>query len=163
MILLKIGGGESINLNSIISDLTLLKDQVIIIHGANALRDELLLKLGIEKKILVSESGYSSVFTDQSALDVLIMAYAGLRNKRIVELCQQNGINAVGLSGIDGKVVQGKRNRGIKIIENGKRKIVRDYSGKPQTINTELITVLLENGYIEPIDTEDFFRFLQAL
>jgi acetylglutamate/LysW-gamma-L-alpha-aminoadipate kinase len=53
----------------------------------------------------------------------------------------------MGLSGIDGKVVKGKRNRGIKILENGKRKIVRDYSGKPQSINTELITVLLKNGY----------------
>ena len=70
-----------------------------------------------------------------------------LRNKRIVEMCQQAGINAVGLSGIDGKVVQGKRNNGIRIKENGKLKIVRDFSGKPKSINTELLNLLLENGY----------------
>jgi acetylglutamate/LysW-gamma-L-alpha-aminoadipate kinase len=76
------------------------------------------------------------------------MAYAGLRNKRIVELCQQSGLNAIGLSGIDGKVIQGKRNTGIKIEEYGKRKIVRDFSGKPQNLNVHLITWLLDNQYL---------------
>ena len=77
-----------------------------------------------------------------------MMAYAGIRNKRIVELCQQNGINAVGLSGIDGKMIQGKRNKGIRIKEKGKLKIVRDFSGKPNQINMELMELLLKNNYV---------------
>ncbi len=100
MIIIKIGGGNSLNIPGIIADLAELKEQAIIVHGANAIRDKLLADLGIEKKVLTSVSGYSSVYTDQQALDVLIMAYAGLRNKRIVELCQQHGINAIGLSGV---------------------------------------------------------------
>jgi len=148
MIILKIGGGAAINIDGIMSDLANLQERAVIVHGANALRDKLLQELGVEKKILTSLSGYSSVFTDQTALDVLIMAYAGLRNKRIVELCQQNGLNAIGLSGIDGKVIQGKRNTGIKIEEHGKRRIVRDFSGKPQKVNVELLTWLLENHYL---------------
>ena len=147
MIIIKIGGGKTINLMGIISDLAEIDKRFIIVHGANALRDELAEKIGYEKKILTSLSGYSSVFSDEGAIDLQMMAYAGLRNKRIVELCQQFGINAVGLSGIDGKVIQGKRNRGIKIKEGKKKKIVRDFSGKPIGINKDLLALLLENNY----------------
>lgn len=101
----------------------------------------------IQKKIITSVSGYDSVFSDETAIDTMMMAYAGLRNKRIVEMCQQNGINAVGLSGLDGKVIRGKRNQGIRIREDGKVKIVRDFSGKPKEINVELLKLLMNNGY----------------
>jgi acetylglutamate/LysW-gamma-L-alpha-aminoadipate kinase len=147
MIIVKIGGGKNINIKGIISDLAFLDDKFIIIHGANALRDQLSDDLNQQKKIITSVSGYSSVFSDEKALDILIMAYAGLKNKRIVELCQQNGINAVGLSGVDGKMIEGKRNKGIRVRENGKLKIVRDFSGKPQRINQKLLNLLLENNY----------------
>ena len=148
MIIVKIGGGESINHQAIINDLASLNEPFIIVHGANVLRDNIAEKLDKPKKVITSASGYSSVFTDEESLDIMIMAYAGLRNKRMVEMCQQAGINAVGLSGIDGKVVQGKRNNGIRVREDGKLKIVRDFSGKPKSINTELLNLLLENGYI---------------
>jgi acetylglutamate/LysW-gamma-L-alpha-aminoadipate kinase len=147
MILVKIGGGKDINIRGIISDLANLDDRFLIIHGANALRDNLAEDLNEPKKTITSVSGYSSVFSDEKALDILIMAYAGLKNKRIVELCHQNGINAVGLSGLDGKIIEGRRNKGIRIRENGKLKIVRDFSGKPITINHKLLDLLLDNGF----------------
>ena len=37
--------------------------------------------------------------------------------------------------------------RGIRVKENGKVKITRDFSGKPKTVNTDLLNLLLENGY----------------
>ncbi len=147
MILVKIGGGESINLEAVIADLAKQDQPFIIVHGANVLRDQLAQKLAMEKTILTSASGYSSVFSDQDAIDVIMMSYAGLRNKRIVELCQQSGINAVGLTGLDGRLVQGERNKGIRVRENGKTLIKRDFSGKPRSINTELLKLLLDNGY----------------
>lgn len=147
MIIVKIGGGKTINHQAIINDLSKLEDKFIIVHGANSLRDELLEKLNKEKKVITSASGYSSVFTDEDSLDIMMMAYAGLKNKRIVEMCQQAGINAIGLSGLDGKVIQGKRNNGIRVKENGKLKIVRDFSGKPQSINSDLLNLLIDNGY----------------
>lgn len=147
MIIVKIGGGKDINIQGIVADLSGLDDQFIIIHGANALRDKLITDLNEQKKTLTSVSGYSSVFSDEKALDILIMAYAGLKNKRIVELCQQNGINAIGLSGLDGKIIEGRRNKGIRIKENGKLKIVRDFSGKPVSINLKLLNLLINNGF----------------
>ena len=147
MLLIKIGGGESINLEAIIDDLAKQEQPFIIVHGANVLRDQLAKKMGMEKTILTSASGYSSVFSDQDAIDVIMMSYAGLRNKRIVELCQQRNINAVGLTGLDGRLVQGERNKGIRVRENGKTLIKRDFSGKPRSINSELLQLLLDNGY----------------
>ncbi|MFZ1320234.1 MAG: [LysW]-aminoadipate kinase [Ignavibacteria bacterium] len=147
MIIVKIGGGKDINIEGVIKDLSSIKEKFIIIHGANYLRDELLKSLGISKRTITSISGYSSVFSDEESIDVMMMAYSGLRNKRIVELCQQNGVNAVGLSGLDGKVIQGKRNIGIKYKEDGKLMIARDFSGKPKEINTGLMNLLLDNGY----------------
>jgi acetylglutamate/LysW-gamma-L-alpha-aminoadipate kinase len=147
MMLIKIGGGEQINLEATITDLAELEQPCIIVHGANVLRDQLAKRLGMEKTVLTSVSGYSSVFSDQAALDVIMMSYSGLRNKQIVELCQRNGINAVGLTGLDGRLVQGERNKGIRVRENGKTLIKRDLSGKPRQINTALLTLLLDNGY----------------
>ncbi len=161
MIIVKIGGGKEINLKSIINGLKSVNDKFIIVHGANALRDEIAEKLSFQKKVITSQSGYTSVFSDEQTIDLMMMAYAGLKNKRIVELCQQNGINAVGLSGLDGKIIQGKRNTGIRVREEGKTKIVRDFSGKPQNININLINLLLNNGYTPvlcvPIIDEDNF------
>jgi len=148
MLLIKIGGGEKLNLNGIASDLGSLKEKFIIVHGANALRDDLAKKLGIGKKIVTSISGYESVLSNEDTIDLAMMAYAGLKNKRIVELLQQNGVNAVGLSGLDGKVIKGKRNSGIRVREGGKTLLLHDLSGKPKEINRQLLDLLLDNDYM---------------
>jgi [amino group carrier protein]-L-2-aminoadipate 6-kinase len=147
MWIVKIGGGESINAEGIVRDLAGMKERLILIHGANAYRDKLAQSLGIRKKTVTSVSGYGSVLSDQSMIDLMMMAYAGLRNKRIVELCQRNGLNAVGLSGLDGRTVQGRRNAGIRVREGGKMLMLHDYSGKPQSVNEALLRLLLDNGY----------------
>jgi len=145
--ILKIGGGAAINLEGIISDLSSQSCPTIIVHGANSLRDRLARDLGREKTILTSAKGYQSVYSDDSALELIMMAYAGLQNKRIVELCQKNGINAVGLSGLDGRLIRGRRNRGIRVRRDGRTFIRRDRSGKPVSVNRELLGLLLSQGY----------------
>ena len=148
MIIVKIGGGAGINLQGIVRDLAQLKEKFIIVHGANALRDKLAEDLGQPKKVVTSVSGYSSVYSDENLIDQMMMAYAGARNKRIVELCHQLGVNAVGLSGLDGKVIQGVRNKGIRVYQDGKLRILRDYSGKPEAVNRALLDLLLDHNYV---------------
>ena len=57
MLIIKIGGGKEIKIRGIIKDLSGMKEQFIIVHGANALRDELAERLAISKKIVTSVSG----------------------------------------------------------------------------------------------------------
>ena len=148
MMLIKIGGGEKINLAGIIGDLAGFKDQFIIVHGANYLRDSIMAKMGRKKEVIRSASGYDSVFSDEEMIDFLMMSYAGVRNKRIVELCQQNGINAVGLSGVDGRCIQGVRNKGIRTYRDGKLIVLRDYSAKAKAINKDFLNLLLSSNYV---------------
>ena len=148
MMIVKIGGGREINLRGIVSDLAEIQESMLIIHGANAVRDKLAESLGKPKQILTSVSGFSSVFSDDDALDVMMMAYSGLMNKRIVEWCQRCKINAVGLSGIDGRIIRGRRNRGIRIRDGEKVRIVRDLSGKPRFVNVFLFRLLMNNGFV---------------
>jgi len=147
MIIVKIGGGKEINLKGVVQDLAALRSTFIIVHGANAVRDEIAAKMGFPTKTVTSVSGYSSVLSDLKAIDAIMMGYAGIQNKRLVELCQQHGINAVGLSGIDGRLIQGARNKGIRVRQNEKTLMLRDYSGKPKAVNTELLRLLLDHGY----------------
>jgi acetylglutamate/LysW-gamma-L-alpha-aminoadipate kinase len=147
MIILKIGGGRSINLEGIAADLAAVTEPVLIVHGANAARDELAAALHRETTVVTSMAGVASVLSDQRAIELLMMAYAGLQNKRLVEHLQRHGVNAVGLSGLDGRIVTGRRNRGIRVREGDKVKVLRDRSGKPRAVNRELLDLLLAAGY----------------
>ena len=147
MYIIKVGGGENINLEGIVADLAEIKGSFIVVLGANALRDEVAQQLGLSKKELTSVSGYTSVYSDKNAIDVIMMSYAGLRNRRFVELCQRHGINALGLTGLDGRVVEGARNRGIRVHQGGKTLIKRDFSGKAKSVNEPLLRLLLDHGY----------------
>ena len=152
MLIVKIGGGEAINLAGVVADLKELIDstseQVIVVHGANALRDDLAIRLSIPRETVTSVSGYQSVLSDEQTIDLQMLAYAGLRNKRLVEMCQSAGVNAIGLSGLDGGLIKGKRNNGIRVKDGEKVRLIRDFSGKPKEINTELLMSLLNSGYV---------------
>ncbi len=147
MVLVKVGGGEAMNLDGIAADVAALRRPVVVVHGANALRDRLAAQLGQDKRVVTSVSGYDSVYSDEAAIDLLMLAYAGLRNKRLVERLQRHGANAIGLSGLDGRLVQGTRNKGIRVREGDKTLLLRDFSGKPSAVNEPLLRLLLENGY----------------
>ncbi|HFD40605.1 MAG TPA: [LysW]-aminoadipate kinase, partial [Anaerolineae bacterium] len=62
---------------------------------------------------------------------------------------QRLGVNALGLSGLDGRLLVGRRKATLRIIEGGKRKVLRgEYSGKIEEVNAALLTSLLDAGYL---------------
>ncbi len=154
MYLIKIGGGKDINWPGICRDIASLqsREPVMVVHGANALRNEISEKLSVPVKTVVSPSGISSVFTDQEALDIFLMAYAGLANKKIVALLQQNHVNAVGLSGVDGRLWQARSKKDILVQEGRKVKLKRgNLTGRVEKINVDLINTLLHHSYMPVI------------
>ncbi len=147
MVIVKVGGGRGINLDGVAADVAAMTGPVIVVHGGNAARDELAAALGRETRVVTSVSGYSSVYSDRPMIELLMMAYAGLQNKRIVERLQQHGCNAIGLSGLDARAISGTRNHGIRVREAEKTLLLRDFSGKPSAVNRQLLCLLIEHGY----------------
>ena len=158
MLLVKVGGGD-LDLAEIARDLASLGRPFVLLHGANRVRDALARDLGRPLSVVESLSGYTSVLTDDDAIDLLMAAYAGIRNKRMVEALRRAGVNAVGLTGLDGGMVTGERTRGIRVREGGRKRILLDLSGRPRRVNGHLLRTLLEKGYTPvltvPIAGED--------
>ncbi len=154
MIIIKVGGGKTINWDFIAKDVARLqkKEDIIIVHGASVKRDEIAEKLGSPTKTVTSPSGITSVYTDEKALEIFLMVYAGLANKQIVAKLQKYGVNAVGLSGVDGKLWQAKPKKELLVKEGSKTKLIKDNkTGRVEKINTELIKILLNNSYVPVI------------
>ena len=146
VLLVKLGGGD-VDLDAVAEDLVSLGRPFVLLHGAKKLRDELAERLGRPPRVIESISGMTSVFSDDAAIDVLLAAYAGIRNKRIVEALRRRGVNAIGVTGLDGGLVQGEQNRGIRVEQDGRKLLLRDQSGKPRSIKGTLLRSLLADGY----------------
>ncbi len=154
MIIVKIGGGAAVrdNLDNILKDFADIDGKKIIVHGANHEMKQISKKLGNPEKIVKSPSGFTSRFTDRATLEIFMMVYAGVANKRIVEKLQKLGVNALGLSGLDGRLLVGKRKPYVKVVENNKVKIMRgNFTGTVEEINTGLLELLLDNSYVPVI------------
>lgn len=149
MIIVKIGGGKQINIDFILADFAKIHEDKILVHGASETMNDIAELLGHKPQMVTSISGFESRLTDQKTMDILMMVYSGMVNKRIVEKLQSLGINAVGLSGLDGRLWEGRRKETIKIVQDGKRKVIRgDYTGRVEKVNVSLLRLLINNGYV---------------
>jgi acetylglutamate/LysW-gamma-L-alpha-aminoadipate kinase len=158
MMVVKIGGGEGTNLENLVKDVVSYKD-IIIVHGGSDHLNTLSVELGVPPKFVTSPSGHTSRVTDEKTLDLIRMAYAGSINKKLVEMLRVGGVNAIGLSGIDGGLLKGKKKGSIKYIEQGKVKILHnDNTGTVEKVNVDLLNLLLGAGYVPvitiPIEAE---------
>ena len=151
MLVVKVGGSLGIDYDSVCRDLaSLIRSgrRSILVHGGSAETNALSEKLGKPPRMVTSVSGYESRYTDRETLTIFEMVYCGKMNKGIVERFQKLGVNAVGLSGMDGRIWQGRRKSTITIVENGKRRVLRDdYTGRVESVNLDLLNLLLDHGY----------------
>lgn len=148
----KVGGGKAINHDLVADDVAHLWKQgerFVLVHGGAAITNEVATALGHPPRFVTSLSGHTSRRTDRRTLEIFEMVYCGLLNKAWVERLQARAVNAVGLSGIDGRVWEGPRKDAIKVIENGRRMVLRDdYTGKVERVNVALLRLLLDAGYL---------------
>ena len=151
MLVVKLGGSAGIDPNATLDDLATLwtSEQVVLVHGANAALDAYQRAMGREPRLVTSATGQVSRFTDLETMDDLLAVYAGITNKRLVEGLQARGVNAVGLTGMDGGVARGTRKDVLRVIESGKPRVLRgDYAGSLSTIDITLPTLLLSHGFL---------------
>jgi acetylglutamate/LysW-gamma-L-alpha-aminoadipate kinase len=155
MIVVKVGGGKGIEYDRVCADMAALfqeGQQMILVHGGSYETNVLSQQLGHPPEFVTSISGYVSRRTDRRTLEIFEMALCGKVNKHIVELLQRQGANAVGLSGVDGRMLEGNRKSAIKVVVNGRKRVLRDdYTGTVKEVNTDLLHLLLGAGYLPVI------------
>nr|WP_317631720.1 acetylglutamate kinase [uncultured Flavobacterium sp.] len=102
--IIKIGGKVLNNeaaLNEILKDFSAIEGPKIIVHGGGSDATELATKLGLEAKMVNGRR-----ITDAPMLDIVVMTYAGLLNKKIVAKLSALQSPAIGLTGADGNSIQ---------------------------------------------------------
>ena len=170
MITIKIGGSVVDNLHpTTILDIKKIAEQegVILVHGGGKEVSKVSKQLGKEPKFVVSPSGIKSRYTDKETAEIFTMVMSGRINKMIVRMLQKNGINAIGLSGVDGKLIQADRKKKLLITNEKGRKQAIDggYTGKITDVNSSLVKLLLDQGYtpvISPIAISEDSDFLNV-
>lgn len=144
-IVVKYGGNAMTNeelKQAVMSDIVLLSlvgVRVVLVHGGGPEINDMLKRLNIESKFI---NGLR--YTDGETIDVVKMVLAGKVNKELVALLTANKGNAIGLCGIDGKML---------VAEKVKSDADLGFVGDIVSVNTKPITDCLDNGYVPVIAT----------
>jgi acetylglutamate kinase len=135
VIVVKIGGATLGSYDTTIEDIVALQKQgssLVVVHGGGKLITEWLDKQGLSSRFVSGER-----ITDRAMLEVVIAVLAGLANKEVVAALNNRGGQAVGISGVDGALIQGR----VKDASLG-------YVGSVVKVNIAPLTVLLQSGYL---------------
>jgi len=142
------------NLNSLAEELALLYQvgiHICVVHGGGKQLSELANKLGVAQTIIDGRR-----VTDDATLEMAKMIFAGKINTDILAALRQRNVEAVGLSGVDGNIVHAERRPPKEVInrQTGEREQI-DFGnvGDVVQINTRLLTVLLDQGYLPVISS----------
>ena len=143
VVVVKYGGNAMINeelKDSVMRDIVLLSligVKVVLVHGGGPEITEMLTKIGKESKFV---DGLR--VTDKETVEVVQMVLAGKINKSLVNLIQNKGGRAIGLSGVDGHMIEAT----IKDEKWG-------YVGEITSVNVTPILDVVEKGYIPVVST----------
>lgn len=143
VIVIKYGGNAMINESlkkQVMEDIVLLwliGVKVVLVHGGGPEINDLMNRLGKKAEFV---DGLR--VTDKETVDIVSMVLAGKVNKSLVNLLQVQGGNVMGVSGIDGKLIEAR-------VKNDKL----GYVGEITKVNIEPVEGILEYGYIPVIST----------
>ncbi len=145
---------DQTNLSSLAEELALLHQvgiRICVVHGGGKQLSELASRMGIEQTIIEGRR-----VTDDATLEMAKMIFAGKINTDILAALRNRGIEAVGLSGVDGNIVHAERRppREVTNRETGESSQVDfGHVGDVIEINSRLLTVLLDHGYLPVISS----------
>jgi acetylglutamate/LysW-gamma-L-alpha-aminoadipate kinase len=151
-IVVKIGGARAVDPAGALADVAHLVangEEVVVVHGGSTAVDETLERLGEEPEYVETPGGVVGRFTDETTMEAFEMVLPGKLNTDLVAALQNEGVDAVGLTGTDGKLLTGPRKSAVKVLEDGRKKIRRgDHSGKIESVNADLLATLLADNYV---------------
>lgn len=151
-IVVKVGGSAGIDLDRFADDVAACVSdglRLVVVHGGSAETNRVAEALGHPPRFVTSPSGFTSRHTDRRTLEIFEMVYCGSVNKGLVERLQARGVDAVGLSGLDGRLWEGTRKDAIRVVENGRVRVLRDgYTGTVERVNVALLELLAGAGHV---------------
>lgn len=156
LFVVKFGGEiarEKDHLDAIAGDVTLLSMvgiKIIVVHGGGPQANEMSELLGFKPQIVQGRR-----ITDDKALEVAKMIFAGKINVDILSALRKHGGKGVGLSGIDSAIVKAKK-RPLTTITNkggGTQEVDFGFVGDIESVDTDLIMTLVQKGYIPVISS----------
>ncbi len=156
-VVVKLGGEIAANPQALdmlaksISLLTHVNIRIITVHGGGPQATKLSEKLGLETKMVQGRR-----ITDAATLEVAKMAFAGQINVDILGALRVAGVRAVGLSGIDADILMARRRPPSEVqdVATGRKEIVDfGHVGDIVEVNTELLSLLVEHGYVPVISS----------
>jgi acetylglutamate/LysW-gamma-L-alpha-aminoadipate kinase len=170
MIVIKIGGSivEGLHLSALVDIKSIAQNEkLVFVHGGGKEVTAIATKLGKEQKFIISPGGVRSRYTDKETANIYTMVMSGKINKAIVGMLVRQGINAVGIAGIDGGILKADRKKKLLIVNEKGRKMIIDggYTGKINAVDPALIYNLVDNGFvpvISPIALSEEFDFLNV-
>jgi acetylglutamate kinase len=142
------------NLTSLAEELALLHQvgmRICVVHGGGKQLSDLAMKMGVEQTIINGRR-----VTDDATLEMAKMIFAGTINTDILSALRHRRVEAVGLSGVDGNIVHAERRPPKEILnrETGEHEHVDfGHVGDVVQINSRLLTVLLDQGYLPVISS----------
>jgi acetylglutamate kinase len=115
--------------------------RVVLVHGGGPQLDEVTAKMGVQTRMVQGRR-----VTDAAAIDATSMVLNGLVNTRLLALCREFGIAAIGLSGVDGGLVKAHRRAPVTLASGE----VVDYGmvGDIDGVDGTVITRLLDTGFL---------------
>jgi acetylglutamate kinase len=126
--------------------------RVVMVHGGGPQTTEVANALGLSTRMVEGRR-----VTDQKSVDVTAMVLNGLINTRILGMCRELNIDAVGISGVDAGLVQAHRRPPVKLSSTGE---VVDFGfvGDIDSVDATVIRKLLDNGLmpvVSPLSADD--------
>jgi len=150
-VVVKVGGAKAVDPAGAVEDVAHLVAngvEVVVVHGGSTAVDETLEALGEEPTYVTTPGGVSGRFTDERTMEVFEMVLPGKLNTDLTATLRAAGVDALGLSGVDGGLLTGPRKSAVRVVEDGKKKIKRgDHSGTITDVDADLLETLLSGGY----------------
>jgi len=152
MLVVKVGGGPSIDWEAVCADIAFRRrrEPLVLVHGGSKELDRVSSLLGHPPVTVTSASGIQSRYTDDATMEIFTMVYAGSANVSVVKRLQQCGVAAVGLSGVDGALLRGPEKGTVRTRgDDGRERVLRgDRTGRVTAVNAGLLRLLLGAGYL---------------
>ena len=145
--IIKVGGAvfsDETSTRALIEQVAILHQvgvKTVLVHGGGPQLDSMQATLGIETRMVNGRR-----VTDQKSIDVPSMVLNGLINTRILAICRELGIEAIGLSGVDAGLIRAHRRAPVPVSAGSTETVDYGFVGDIDSVNAAVLEKLLEDG-----------------